>query len=173
MIEEVAHLERAIERLAGESQATQKIASNRLREAASTISDDKLKERLYYSRGLIGVQDRTYTNEFEAETTRLTEELADELMMASDAITDIQPEQPVLIVDGEIRGIYFEELEEMRAQIEEFQVQSLKMADFKVLFEALEGVGSLEDLDLENFTIDVRRDEEDQRRRRRRRRSRR
>jgi hypothetical protein len=43
------------------------------------------------------------------------------------------------------------------------------MADFEALFEALEGVESLEDLDLD-MTIEMRRDAEDQRRKRRRRR---
>ena len=47
------------------------------------------------------------------------------------------------------------------------------MADFEALFEALEGVEALEDLDLERLTNDIRRDEEDQRRKRRRRRPRR
>ena len=57
-----------------------------MREAATTIRDDMLKERFRYSRGLIGVRDREYTREFEAETTRVVEELAEELQRAVDAI---------------------------------------------------------------------------------------
>ena len=85
MNEEVADLEREIDRLASDAREDQREASNRLREAATTIRDDKLKERFRYSRGLIGVQDREYTREFEAETTRIVEELQEELQRASDA----------------------------------------------------------------------------------------
>ena len=63
--------------------------------------------------------------------------------------------------------------EELRAQVEELRLEAWEMADFETLSEALEGVEALEDLDLENLTIDIRRDEEDRRRRRGRRRPRR
>jgi hypothetical protein len=62
-----------------------------------------------------------------------------------------------------------ERLERLRAQVEELELEAREMADFEALFEALEGVESLEDLDLD-MTIDMRRDAEDQRRKRRRRR---
>jgi hypothetical protein len=86
MNEEIADLEREIDRLTSDARADQREASERLREAATTIRDDKLKERVRYSRGLIGVQDREYTNEFESETTRIVEELQEELERATDAI---------------------------------------------------------------------------------------
>lgn len=57
-----------------------------------------------------------------------------------------------------------------KAQMEELRLEAKGIADFEALFEALEGVEALEDVDLENLTIDIRRDEENQRRRRRRRR---
>jgi hypothetical protein len=60
-----------------------------------------------------------------------------------------------------------ERLERLRAQVEELELEAREMADFEALFEALEGVESLEDLDM---TIEMRRDAEDQRRKRRRRR---
>lgn len=85
MQQELADLEREIDRLASEAQADQREASDRLREAATTIRDDHLKERLRYSRGLIGIQDQAYMREFEAETTRVLEELQAELQRASDA----------------------------------------------------------------------------------------
>lgn len=72
---EVADLEQEIVRLRGETRADQREASDRLDDAASTIDDDHLKERVRYSWGLIGIQDREYTMEFEAETTRIVEEL--------------------------------------------------------------------------------------------------
>jgi hypothetical protein len=86
MNEEVADLEREIDRLASDARADQRDASERLREASTTIRDDKLKERIRYSRGLIGSQDGEYMNEFEAETTRIVEELEQELETAIDAI---------------------------------------------------------------------------------------
>lgn len=79
MHDEIADLEREIDRLTADARANQGDAADRLNEAARTIEDDKLKERVRYSRGLIGVQDRDYTREFEAETTRIVEELREEL----------------------------------------------------------------------------------------------
>jgi len=90
MNEEVAELERELDRLYGDSRANQRQTADRLDEARRTIEDDKLKERIRYSRGLIGVQDREYTEEFEAETTRIVEELAEELARASEAVGDVQ-----------------------------------------------------------------------------------
>ena len=99
MNEEVADLEREIDRLTGDARANQREASDRLREAATTIRDDKLKERVRYSRGLIGVQDREYTNEFEAETTRIVEELEQELERASGAIGNNQTDRRAEALD--------------------------------------------------------------------------
>ena len=73
-------------------------------------------------------------------------------------------------VERAIKGFDREQVERLRAQIEELRLEAREMADFEALFEALEGVEALEDLDLERLTNDMRRDEEDQRRRRRRRR---
>ena len=91
--EEVADLEREIDRLSGDARADQREASDRLRAAGDTIENGKLKERIRYSRGLIGGQDREYTREFEAETTRITEELEEALDGASDAIGEYQEDR--------------------------------------------------------------------------------
>ena len=93
MNEEVADLEREIDRLASDARADQRDASERLREASTTIRDDKLKERIRYSRALIGNRDGEYVNEFEAETTRIVEELAEELDRAIDAIGENQEDR--------------------------------------------------------------------------------
>ena len=71
MNDEVADLEREIDRLTSSARADQRDAADRLSEAATTIRDDKLKERLRYSRGLIGSRDQEYTAEFEAEVKKL------------------------------------------------------------------------------------------------------
>ena len=99
MTDEVADLEREIDRLASAARADQREASDRLREAATTIRDDKLKERVRYSRGLIGVQDREFTNEFEAETTRIVEELQEELERAGGAIGENQADRRAEALD--------------------------------------------------------------------------
>ena len=196
MTEEVAELERELDRLTSEARANHREASERLREAQITISEDKLKERVRYSRGLIGVQDREYTRAFETETTRVFEELAEELGRASEAMRESRSEQLMFSVEGQIRGLDLEKLERLRAQTEELRFEARQPADFKVLFEALEGLEGLgleglkalegleglealealeglEDLDLENLRIDIRVDEDEDQRRRRRRRPRR
>ena len=99
MNQKIADLEREIDRLASDARADQREASDRLRQAATTIRDDKLKERVRYSRGLIGVQDREYTDEFEAETTRIVEELQEELQRASDAIGENQADRRAEALD--------------------------------------------------------------------------
>ena len=82
MHDEIADLEREILRLSSEAQGE---ISELLDEAARTIEDDKLKERVRYSRGIIGFRDREYVREFEAETTRIVEELQEELQGVSTA----------------------------------------------------------------------------------------
>lgn len=90
MVEEVADLRREIDRLRSDARANQREASERLDDAARTIEDDKLWDRVRYSRTLIGQVDTAYVREFEAETTRITEELQEELQRASEAIGDNQ-----------------------------------------------------------------------------------
>ena len=93
MQDEIADLEREIDRLTRDAPTNQREMLNRLREAATTIRDDRLKERIRYSRGLIGVRDREFTREFEAETTRVLEELQEELQRASDTAELAAPAQ--------------------------------------------------------------------------------
>ena len=86
MLAEIVDLERAILRRSGEARLDPWQTSDRFGVAASMIQDDKLKERFRYSRGLISIQDREFMREFEAETTRVVEELQEELQRAMDAI---------------------------------------------------------------------------------------
>ena len=77
MGQEIDDLWREIQRLRDEAQGEE---WDRLDDAVRTIEeDDKLWQRVRYSRGLIGMQDREYIREFEAETTRIVEELQEEL----------------------------------------------------------------------------------------------
>ena len=87
MHDEIADLEREILRLSSEAQGE---ASDRLNDAANTIDDEHLKERVRYSRGLVGEEDREYVREFEAETSRIVEELQEELERVSRALLPIR-----------------------------------------------------------------------------------
>lgn len=61
------------------------------------------------------------------------------------------------------------QLERLRTQVEQLQLQARETGDIEALLEALEGLEALEDLDLEqDLTIDILLGDEDQRRRRRR-----
>ena len=80
MHDEIVDLEQEILRLSREAHGE---TLDLLNDAATTIDEDKLKERVRYSRALIGGEDREYTREFEAETSRIVEELLEELDSAS------------------------------------------------------------------------------------------
>ena len=74
----------------------------------------------------------------------------------------------------EMKGLDQEQLERLRAQVEELRSETRELGDLEGLYEALEELEALEDLDLgANLTIDILRGDEDQRRKRRRRRPRR
>ena len=88
MAEELRDLEGQIDRLGGDARPSQRAAAERLAEAANSIRDNKLKERVRYSRGLIGTGDQDYTRQFEAETQRAFDELEDRLGQAVDAVRD-------------------------------------------------------------------------------------
>jgi len=86
MAEELADLESQIDRLSSDARSDQRETSDRLKEAANSIRDNKLKERVRYSRGLIGTRDQDYTGQFEAETTRAVDELQQRLEEAVEAV---------------------------------------------------------------------------------------
>ncbi len=83
MHDEIADLEQDIRRLSRQALGE---TPEQWNEALRTIEDEKLKARVRYSRGLIGIQDREYMREFEAETSRVVEELLQELTSVSMAL---------------------------------------------------------------------------------------
>ena len=89
MDDEIDDLWREVQRLTSEARTIRPKASNWLDDAATTIDDGKLWERVRYSRGIIGIEDREYVREFEAETTRIVEELQRELQSASRALQSL------------------------------------------------------------------------------------
>lgn len=85
---EVADLERQLDRVAADSRQEQRDASERLTEAANSIRDNKLKERIRYSRGLIQARDSEFTEGFEEETANAIDELRDRIAEAMEAINE-------------------------------------------------------------------------------------
>ncbi len=86
MHDEIVDLEREILRLSSEAQGE---ALDRVNGAASRSDEDKSTERVLEARGRIGSQDREYTRECEAETSRIVEELQEELGKPSTGLTRI------------------------------------------------------------------------------------
>ncbi|GMR12087.1 MAG: hypothetical protein BMS9Abin29_0274 [Gemmatimonadota bacterium] len=86
---EVADLERQLDRIAADArQEQQRDASDRLTEAANSIRDNKLKERVRYSRGLIQARDPEFTEEFEEGTATAIDELRDRITKGTEAINE-------------------------------------------------------------------------------------
>ena len=90
MTQELGDLEGQIDRLSADARASQREASDQLKEAATSIRDNKLKERVRYSRGLIGTGDQDYTREFETETQRGLDELEDRLERSVEVVGDLE-----------------------------------------------------------------------------------
>ncbi|MFV2006610.1 MAG: DUF4175 family protein [Longimicrobiales bacterium] len=85
---EVADLERQLDRVSADSRQGQRDASERLKEAANSIRDNKLKERIRYSRGLIQARDPEFTEGFEEETANAIDELRDRIAEGMEAINE-------------------------------------------------------------------------------------
>ena len=99
MTEELTDLEGQIDRLSADARSSQREAAEGLREAANSIRDNKLKERVRYSRGLIGTGDQDYTREFEAETQRGLDELEDRLEQAVGAVGEPEDDRRAEALD--------------------------------------------------------------------------
>ena len=99
MTEELGSLEGQIDRLSAEARATQRKTSDQLGEAANSIRDNKLKERVRYSNQLIGTRDQDYTREFEGETQRGFDELEKRLERAAAAVGDVEEESGAEALD--------------------------------------------------------------------------
>jgi molybdenum-dependent DNA-binding transcriptional regulator ModE len=67
MAAEVADLERQLDRLSQETRREQPAASRELTEAARGIRDDKLREKILYSRGVIQGRSQEYAKNFEEQ----------------------------------------------------------------------------------------------------------
>ncbi len=65
LAEEVANLESHLDRMAREGRSEQKEASRKIQEAANSIRDSKLKEKIRYSKGVVQGRSPEYAQNFE------------------------------------------------------------------------------------------------------------
>ncbi|NNG16939.1 MAG: DUF4175 family protein, partial [Gemmatimonadales bacterium] len=86
MAEEVGELERQLDQAARDSRRDQTEASRRLTEAAGSIRDNQLKEKLLYSRGVIQGRSQDYARNFEDQIRTDLEELRDKIDDAAGAL---------------------------------------------------------------------------------------
>lgn len=108
MAGELKDLEQQLNRLSQDARQEEPGAADRLEEAAISIGDNKLKERVRYSRGLIQTRDAEYTKAFENETARGLEELRDRLERAEEALgesTEARDDEALDRTRDLVRGI--------------------------------------------------------------------
>lgn len=86
MSTEVADLERQIDEMSAEAGSEQQQAAESLDDALRNIRDNKIRERIQYSRGLPGARSPDFTRDFEQQTTEHLMELRDQLRQASEAV---------------------------------------------------------------------------------------
>ena len=83
---EVADLERSIDSTSAEFRREERDASRRLAEAANSIRDNKLKEKIRYSKGLVRSRAPETAQAFEAEIGGDIGDLRDKLQAAAEAV---------------------------------------------------------------------------------------
>jgi hypothetical protein len=86
MAAEVDDIEGQLDQLSRDSQRDQREASRKLREAAESIRDDKLKEKILYSRGVIATGSRDYIRNFEEQINSDIEKLREIVQEGVDAV---------------------------------------------------------------------------------------
>ncbi len=86
MEDEVADLEREIDSTSAEFRREQRNASQRLADAANGIRDNKLKEKIRYSRGLVRSRAPETAQAFEEEIGNDIEDLREKLRAAAEAV---------------------------------------------------------------------------------------
>jgi len=86
LAEQVANLESQLDRMARDSRSEQKEASRKIQEAANSIRDTKLKEKIRYSKGVVQGRSGQYAENFETVIGEDIESLRDRLGEARGAI---------------------------------------------------------------------------------------
>jgi len=88
---EVDALEEDLDRMARESRREQPEASRALGEAAETIRERRIRDKLLYSKGVIGAQSEEYVRNFEEQITTDTERVREQIASARDAFRESDP----------------------------------------------------------------------------------
>jgi hypothetical protein len=83
---EVGELETDMDKVARESRREQKEASRKLQEGANSIRDNKLKEKILYSKGVVSGRSPEYAQRFEEQIGANIEELSKKIEEARGAI---------------------------------------------------------------------------------------
>lgn len=100
MVERAEEVLQKLDQAAAQARRDGRTGANELEEAAETIRDTQLRERLRYSRGLVGRPDQAdYAEAFENQTSQAIQSLQNRLEEASAAISarpDGDPQEEVL-----------------------------------------------------------------------------
>ena len=99
MATEVADLEAQLDRLARDSRREQRDASRKLQEAANGIRDDKLEDKIRYSRGVVRQRSPEYARNFEEQIARDIEELREKIEEARSAIGETKEQRLARTLD--------------------------------------------------------------------------
>ena len=91
LAQEVDQLEQDLDRLAREARREQPEASRRLGEAAAEIRESRLRDKLNFSRGVLGEQSEDYIRNFEEMITRDAENMRTRVAAARDALSESDP----------------------------------------------------------------------------------
>jgi hypothetical protein len=86
MATEVADLEAQMDRMARESRGEQKDASRKLQEAANSIRESKLKEKIRYSKGVVQGRSPEYAERFEEQVESDIENLLEKVREAAGSV---------------------------------------------------------------------------------------
>jgi hypothetical protein len=86
LAEEVANLESQLDRMAREGRSEQKEASRKIQDAANSIRDSKLKEKIRYSKGVVQGRSPEYAQNFEKLIGEDVENLRQKLEDAAGSI---------------------------------------------------------------------------------------
>lgn len=87
MAGEVGELLAQVDQMASDAQRDGRAGAEELGEAASTIRDTQLRERLLYSRGLVGGSDQEYAEAFENQIGQAIQSLKNRLEEADEAVS--------------------------------------------------------------------------------------
>ena len=99
MAAEVADLEAQLDRLARDSRREQRDASRKLQEAANQIRDDKLEDKIRYSRGVVQQRSPDYARNFEEQIASDIDQLRDKIEDAQSAIGESKEQRLARTLD--------------------------------------------------------------------------